>query len=177
MSDSALHILLYQEAALDSPFGRYLEYQAYQELVGLLRFANALPSDYTVYAPSLVSVRDWILTRAGPVRGFRLEIEKLLAKLKASGSGIIDDICKVYCKLKGAITLGLDAATLFLTFKGAVAVAAAGASFAFLGAGLPLTALVAFLLRTGILDKVCNCPPTPKPEARPRKKKKGRQGA
>jgi hypothetical protein len=177
-----LEVILLAVAPMDSPFWRRLEYRAYAELVAVLSAANALPPNYKILAPQLSALQDWIHSGTGIGRRFKDEIRKLLFGLRTSGSDVLDRLCTIYCRFKEAIALGIDAAGLLLQLKGAAVIVAAGGGFLFLGAGLPITSLVAYLLRTKVLDKLCRCQPIPQKSAKaPRKAKppmkpRGRQG-
>ena len=142
----------------DSPMTRWVEYRAYQELVAMLVHANELPSSYVVVTPDAAALCEWIMKGKRLEKGyFHREIERLLRELQAAGSDVFDRLCRLYCKLKlaGGITIG--AVNLLLQIKGVAAVVvAAGGGFLFIG-GLPLTAIIVFLLSHGLLEKLCEC--------------------
>ena len=141
----------------NTPLVRWIEYRAYQELVQILRNAGVLPIDYVVFTPDARALRDWLVSGKALSRRFSEEALRLFEKVKAAGGGIIDDICRIYCEFKSRGALVMDAATLALTVKAiAAAIVAAGGGFLFVG-GLPLTAIIAFLLHAGVLDKACDC--------------------
>lgn len=141
----------------DTPLARWIEYRAYQELVQLVREAGELPDGYVVFTPDARSLRDWLISGKRLKRRFSEEMARLITQLQAAGGDVIDKLCRLYCELKHKGALTMDAATLLLSVSGvAAAIVAAGGGFLFIG-GLPLTAVIAFLLHAGVLDKVCDC--------------------
>jgi hypothetical protein len=141
----------------DTPLARWIEYRAYQELVALVREARELPDSYVVFTPDAASLRDWLVSGKHLRRRFSEEMVRLITQLQAAGGGVIDNLCRLYCELKNEGALTMDAATLLLSVSGiATAILASGGGFLFIG-GLPLTAVVAFLLHAGVLDKACDC--------------------
>jgi hypothetical protein len=143
----------------DSPMSRWFEYRAYQELVALSVHANALPRSYVLVALDAASLREWIIAGKHLAKGFfRREIERLLHALQDASGDVFDRLCRLYCKLKKAGGITVGAVNLLLQVKGvSAAIVAAGGGFLFIG-GLPLTAILAYLLAHGLLDKVCKCP-------------------
>ena len=140
----------------DTPLARWLEYRAYHELVHILRSANELPADYVVLDLDALALREWLLKGTILKRRFSEEALHLLTNLQAAGSGVIDNICRFYCAWKKAGLFAFGVAGLALQVHVIATIVAAHASFMFLG-GLPLTAVIAFLLQQGVLDKWCDC--------------------
>ena len=155
--DITLLTALLNELEPDTPFARWIEYRAYNELVQLLRNAEQLPADYQMLSPDERELHDWLLSGKGLGRRFSEETLRLFKQLQENGSRIIDEICLLYCEYKRAAAGAMGAATLALKVKFiAAAIVAAGGGFLFVG-GLPITAIIAFLLSTGVLDKACVC--------------------
>jgi len=152
----------------NTSLARWCEYRAYQDLVHLLRNANELPADYAVLTPDARSLRDWLVSGNGLGQRYSTEIQRLIARLQAVRGGAIDNICRIYCALKGKTGLAiLGGVSLVLHVSQiAAAIAAAGGAFLFVG-GLPVTMVLAYLLERGILDRVCDCTESPARARRP----------
>jgi len=150
----------------DTSLARWFEYRAYQELIHLLRNAHELPADYAVITPDAISLRAWLLRGTGLKRRFSTEITDLFTRLQAAGSDVIDNICRIYCALKGrmgtATLRGVDLLLHVPQIAGAIATAGGPFLIASLWVG---TKLLAYLLSIGILDEVCDCAAEP-PRAR-----------
>jgi len=145
----------------NAPVTRWFEYRAYQELVLLLRNADQLPAGYKAFIPEASSLLDWLLKGKDLERPFSTEIARLIAGLKAIGSGTIDNICNIYCAAKGktgmAIIDGLPVAIRIAIAAGLAGAMASGP----LALLLASPYLLAWLLRAGTLDKFCDCPAKP----------------
>lgn len=141
----------------NTPLARWLEYRAYQELVQILRSADELPPDYRVLTVDARSLRDWLISGRVLKRRFSDETLHLFTQLEAAGGNVFNNICRFYCEWKKTGELTTEAAQLILSVPViAVAIAAAGWGF-LLTYGLPIAALIALLLHSGVLDKVCKC--------------------
>lgn len=147
------------EATLpNQPLRRWLEYRAYVELVQYLVEKDALPSNYDIFKPEAKSLRDWIAGTGKLTKSFHDEIRKLLLELKEAGSDMIDDLCEFYCRFKGKLEFGNDAATVALSIKAVAEILTAyGADFLFAG-GAPITTFASLLIKSGFLDEICKCP-------------------
>ena len=150
---------LFYVSDANQPVSRWLEYQAY---VGFMKYVverGALPADFELYTPDFESVRKWISggKMASLPKQLKDELRRLLTKLKAAGSGIVDDLCRFYCDYKHKLVVGTDAINLTLTVAQVQAILVAYKyDFLFVG-GVPVTAFAALLIHAGLLDEICDC--------------------
>jgi len=161
----ALNLELLDRSA-NTPLQRWLEYQAYAELVGLLSVQGALPQGYEIDTLDTTSIRDWIL--GGPEAGFNFveKMKQLLRKLKETGDRALDEICDFYCEYKTKIGALSSGATVLLSIKNVKLWIAQYKFDALLFHGVPVTTFASFAIQFGLLDDICECP---KPVMEPRK--------
>jgi len=140
------------------PLQRLLEYQAYIEMKEWLRSLDELPSDLLDEELPVDAIKDWITGKiASTSFNFREKIEKTLLQLKRAGSDGIDDLCRRYCEFKKKMALGADGATILLSFDAIKQIILDSVFDSIIFSGVPITALISFLIRTGVLDKLCDC--------------------
>lgn len=142
------------EVQPDTPLGRYLEYQAYVELVRLLSVNNALPDGFGLESLEMAKVRDWIMGRVDVMGGFKEKIRQLLL---VAGDKILNELCAFYCAYKKKLDAGFSAASLFLTANGVATLLAQYKLDILLFHGVPITALLSWLIMSGVLDDICEC--------------------
>jgi hypothetical protein len=141
----------------DSPFARWIEYQAYHQLVALLQKHLAFPDGFEVLRPDDAVVLDWIRGRGPIPQSYIEEIQRIMRELEARGDASFHRICGIYCRLKKKIGVAGDAATLVLSISQvAELLLAIGADFLFLG-GVPVTAFLTLMVHSGALDDICKC--------------------
>ncbi|WP_429886500.1 hypothetical protein [Geoalkalibacter halelectricus] len=140
------------------PLQRWLEYQAYVELKEWLRSIDELPSELIDEELPVDEVRDWIKGKIdhAPVN-FREKIKKILVFLKNSGSNGIEELCRKYCEYKEKMSLGADGITVMLTIDDIKEIIIDTVFDSMIFGGVPVTVLVSFMIRSGILDNLCDC--------------------
>ncbi|MDP2714416.1 hypothetical protein [Rheinheimera sp.] len=140
------------------PLQRWLEYMAYLELKEWLLSIGELPEELIDEEFSVDAIKDWVTGEiASNSFNFREKIENILFKLKEAGSNGIDDLCRRYCEHKQKMSLGADGASLLLSFNGVKEMIMDSVLDALIFSGVPVSLLISFLLRSGILDKLCDC--------------------
>lgn len=141
----------------DSPLQRWLEFQAYSELVKLAASEGALPDDHAFEQLDMSRVRDWIRGTRQLGFSFADRIKVLLLALKSSGSDLFDQICEFYCRYKNRLDAGFTGATMAL---GSAELASLLAQYKFdvlLFHGIPITSFASLAIKYGLLDDLCDC--------------------
>lgn len=136
---------------------RWLEYQAYAELVRLVSATGTLPAEYEFENLDMKAVGDWI--RSGKNLGFSFveRIRKLLLELQAAGSGVFGDICNFYCAYKNKLDGGFTATSMALGSAELATMLAHYKLDILVFHGIPVTAFASLAIKFGILDDICDC--------------------
>ena len=144
-------------SAPSSPLYRFIEYQAYAELVRLAASEDLLPEDHGVSTLDVASIRDWIRDGKNLSINFKEKIKSLLIAMQAAGSRGFDEICDFYCRYTKKLDAGFTGASLLLSNPELAALIAQYKFDILLFHGIPLTSLLVIAIKAGILDDICDC--------------------
>ncbi|WP_367848245.1 hypothetical protein [Rhodoferax sp. WC2427] len=138
------------------PAWRWFAYLAYTTLVQHAESKYQIPDGFDVFKPDAASVREWIAGRGELTQEIREELERLLKAMAEEGKDIATYLCEAYCAAKATKADEVVAFALDIASVKALLLAYSG-DLLYLG-GVPVTALLALLLRMGTLEKLCKCP-------------------
>jgi len=140
------------------PLQRFLEYQAYIELKEWLRSLDELPSDLLDEDLPVDAIKDWITGKIESTSfNFREKIKKTLLQIKNAGSYGIDELCRRYCEYKNRIASSAKDVTALLNLDTIKEIVLNSVFDSLFFNGVPLTVLISFLIKSGVLDQLCNC--------------------
>jgi hypothetical protein len=161
----ALNLELIDPSA-NTPLQRWLQFQAYAELVGLLSVQGRLPEGYELDTLDMASIKEWILGGQELGINFVEKMKQLLRKLKETGDRALEEICDFYCEYKAKMGAVASGATVLLNIKNVKIWVAQYKFDALLFHGVPVTTFASLAIQFGLLDGICECP---KPVMEPRK--------